>query len=119
MKKEILVLLLFIAALCGLPPATQAQVKPDYTFGHNFYFNFVSTDTRMMVRQPSIFSAKDDQLYQAIDFKNSVVRGVAKDVEPVSPIMLGVKLNPNLADFYSAPAKSLSKEYSSYIIADS
>ena len=119
MKKRILVLLGLIAAIYGLMPIVQAQPKPKFNFGNKFIFDFVSTDKRMMVRQPGSFATSDSAIYGVLEFLKRGDGDLDLHTMPKSPLILGVKLNPNLLNFYTAPVKSMSKEYTSYVISDS
>lgn len=129
-----LVFMLFISKVDG-------QVKR--TFGNNFHFEGRTTDYRFMIRQSSGLSISDTALYRAISFYESysfedrrdkagniiknindsiyrkVELGITLMNEPNSPIMLGVKLNPNLKDFRGADVASYSKTFPSYTISDS
>ncbi|GAA4091826.1 hypothetical protein GCM10022392_12230 [Mucilaginibacter panaciglaebae] len=67
---------------------------------------------------PFIYTVPDSQLFIALNYKQHRA-SVERNQAPVSPIMLGVKLNPDLADYGSAPLTSITKSYSGYIIADS
>jgi hypothetical protein len=139
------------------------QSQEKLKFGNNFYFDIISTDTRMMQRvwikegtsdtQISLLLPKLHQLpyprkvwkqmtskkvnqhaniplktdldtssytekYSASDmtyYSNST----SIDAEAKSPIILGVKLNPNLTDFFSSDVNSISKSFPCYIINDS
>jgi hypothetical protein len=119
MKRNVLFIpgwLLF--SYLGASPALGQKSSP-YTFGHGIIFNMLSTDTRFMVRQPYTFKASDTAVYQIFDHMKGQPNSIDKDISPQSPILLGIKLNPALLDFYSADVKSISKSYTSYIISDS
>ncbi|MBB6111554.1 Histidine kinase [Mucilaginibacter lappiensis] len=118
MKKRTLVLITWFVFAVNLMSATFAQTSNTNKFGNAFCFDFISTDQRMMVRQSETFRAADTAVSDVMEYKEGHYFN-SQDETPRSPIMLGVKLNPNLEDFFSNPVKSLSKEYSSYIIKDS
>ena len=117
MKKGILILFGWFIIASSFTSVAYAQPKPKFYFGKNFIFNYTSTDKRMMVRQLGSFAAQDSEIYRVLDFLKSYDSGL--NPEPNSSIILGVKLNPNLLDYFSAPVKSVSKAYSSYLISDS
>jgi two-component system LytT family sensor kinase len=118
MKKRILALLLLHLIGVNLTPVAFAQTAASNKSGNFFYFDFVTTDQRMMVRQSSTFGATDTAVSNVMEYRAGHYFN-SQDEIPRSPIMLGVKLNPNLEDFFSNPVKSISKEYSNYIIKDS
>lgn len=113
------------------------------TFGNNFLFEGKSTDYRFMVRNQTTFQVSDTALYRAIqnlnrysfenrwDKNDSLIKdkddstyrkldiGLTLKNEAKSPIMLGVKLNPDLKDFRGAEVVSSSKSFPSYTISDS
>lgn len=94
-----------------------------YEFENAFYFDQIGLDKRSMVKQPSTYKAHDLKHVFGfpIDSINSYYVGymVKSPFSPKSPIMLGIKLNPKLTDFFSSEVGSISKSYTSYIINDS
>ena len=113
MKKNIFLFSAFFLAGC----LAFAQKRPVYTFGNKIYFEFVTTDTRMMVRQPSIFAARDSNVNEVLDFLHSPYDGVTDKKTPKSPILLGVKLDPDVSEFSGAQLRSITKSYSTYLIS--
>ena len=95
---------------------TAPQPQEDHAFGHNIIFDEVSTDVRVMVRQPSSRAVPDTEAYLIMQDRNS--NDLRENVTPHSPILLGVKLNPKLTNYHSGNVKSISKEFTSYVISD-
>ncbi|QEC76079.1 sensor histidine kinase [Mucilaginibacter ginsenosidivorax] len=81
------------------PLPSPAQTKQDLSFGNHFTFEY----------KGAYYGVKDTNLAQMSAFKM---------INTKHPIWLGVKLNPNLVDFFASSVKSMSKEYPSYIISD-
>jgi two-component system LytT family sensor kinase len=117
MKKGILALLLLHVVAINFIPVSFGQSTATKA-GNTFYFDFVTTDLRMMVKQRETFGATDTAISHVLEYEAGHYAN-DPDAKPRSSIMLGVKLNPNLEDFFSNPVKSISKEYSNYIIKDS
>src|ERR1700744_74825 len=117
MKKNRFLLLICLFCL-GIGASGQ---QPGLAFGHNISFNTISTDKRSMFRRSETFVTTDTDVWQLLDYlqRDSGQHEIAFDKKPKSPIMLGVKLNPALTDFYSTEVPSISKRYQSYIISDS
>jgi len=100
--------------------AIQAFAQPDdYTFGRTIHFELVSTDTRMMVRQPVTFTARDWDVGSIWDFMKAKGMGSGDNKVPKSPIFLGVKLDSSVKNYYGTPIRSVSRLYTSYLISDS
>lgn len=99
MKKRISVLLTGLLLAFVSPLRLSAQAKQDLSFGNHFTFEYGG----------GYYGVKDTDLAQVRAFKM---------LNEKHPIWLGVKLNPNLVDFFSSSVKSVSKEYPSYIISD-
>lgn len=122
MKKTIIAFLGLIFCIYGIPSVLYAQHQ-GYVFGHHILFESFSTDTRFMVRQSELFSANDDNVSQVFDYfdpKSSLSEfGISKDVIPKTPMLLGVRLNPDLEDYLGSRVMSISKSYSAYFISDS
>ncbi|MES2829494.1 MAG: histidine kinase [Bacteroidota bacterium] len=100
-------LLLFLIGTCYISRPAIAQSKT--RFGNKFNFEM----------QPSIYEkhvihVEDTAVYKAIEgYKNRL-----KEWTPKSPIMLGVKLNPESESVMPKSVRSGSKTYSSYFIGD-
>lgn len=94
-------------------------MHPEYTFGKNIFFEFVTTDNRMMVRQPSSFSASDTDVNQVLEFMKDNKYDVMHDKVPKTPILLGIKLDSAVGEFSGSPVQVYSKSYNSYFISDS
>lgn len=106
------ILLLLIKVLA------QAQ-KSNAAFGHNFLFNMFTTEKANMVRQPVYFSVSDTAISAIFDrIANADSEGLVT-MQPASPVMLGVKLNPLLRNYYSAVVPAISQNYYSFLIDDS
>jgi len=122
MKKTTIAFLGLIFCIYGIPSVLNAQLQ-GYVFGHHILFESISTDTRFMVRQPGLFSADDgsvSQVFEYFDPKSSLSSyGISKDVIPKTPMLLGVRLNPDLKDYLANKVMSISRSYSAYFISDS
>lgn len=99
MKNSILVLLTGLILSFISPLRSSAQAKQDLSFGNHFTFEY----------RGAYYGVKDTDLATVKSFRM---------INDKHPIWLGVKLNPNLVDFFSSNIKSVSKEYASYIISD-
>ena len=97
--------------------ASFSQNNDKYYFEKTIRFSFIMTDTRMNVRGPVSFAAEDNRVFTALDYLTKP-SSIDEKVTPVSPIILGVKLNPKLENFHGAEVTVLSKIYQSYIISD-
>ena len=85
-------------------------------FGKNFIFELIGTESKTMVKQPFISYISDTSLHSiSSGFNNSDFSGM----EPKSPLLLGVKLNPHLQKYFSGSVYSQTKEYPVYLISDS
>lgn len=93
-----------------------AQKEVDQVFGNHFQFETLMTDLKTMVTEPVYIPVSDQQIYQVFDKlkKNSRVA-----FTPISPILLGVKLDPKLTQYYANSVQSISKDYQTFVIADS
>ncbi len=113
----ILLLFLFLWSGNGIINQALAQHKTSTPFGHQFLFEMVTTRKLNMVREPVIVGVSDTAVYHIFDRlknKNELVQSA-----PKTSLLLGVKLNPSLVKYFSAMVQSISKEYQSFIIADS
>ncbi|MBN9383285.1 MAG: histidine kinase [Chitinophagaceae bacterium] len=109
---------IILPAVCCLSFGAFGQ-RYGYIFDRTIHFEFVSTDTRMMVRQPATFTARDWDVDGVWDFMKATDVGAGKDKVPKSPLFLGVKLDSSVKDYYGTPIKSISRSYTSYLISDS
>lgn len=115
-KPMILLLFLFLWGGNGGINQAFAQGTP---FGHQFIFEMVTTRKLNMVREPLIVGVSDTAVYHIFDrLKKDNKNGLVQSV-PKTSLLLGVKLNPSLVKYFSAMVQSISKEYQSFIIADS
>lgn len=108
-----------ITALISIVGSLKGQPAASDSFGHHFLFNMITTDKRNMVLEPAYFPISDTALYKIFDKlspeKNSSLTGT----RPMSPVMLGVKLNPDLQHYFSAAVQSISQEYYTFLIQNS
>lgn len=108
-----------VILLLGIITATSvfSQKRDKNYFGNYIRFNFIEIDSRMNTRGPVTFAAQDTIIYQVNDYMKRALSN-NEEITPVSPIILGVKLNAKLCDFYGAEITVLSKTYKSYLISD-
>lgn len=98
---------------------SQQAVGQQQSFGKNFIFEVIGTERKTMVKQPFVSTISDTSLY-SIFLKFKINRDDDfTQMAPKSPLLLGVKLNPNLQKYFSGPVYSQSKEYPVYLISDS
>jgi two-component system LytT family sensor kinase len=116
MKKALLNLPLILLFL-SLQTAIYAQTKPQQ-FGRYFAFEFLSKDRWLNAVMPNTLLAHDTSVYQALDRVKNPSNEMNIDTKPVSPILLGIKLNPFLTGYFTPPIKSMSKLFTGYIISD-
>lgn len=85
----------------------------DYYFGENFHFNGYSTDKRTMVRSDIVFVKFDKYISHIFkDFHNNkTLPGNDLMQMPNSPILLGIKLNPQLKNFISPKIQNPFRTY--------
>lgn len=118
MKIQLLIsLLIFIS----FPLVAQDITGKDYYFGNNFHFHGYRTDLRMMQHNSLIFQKSDSmiwRIFESLDSSHEFNKD-SKNIIPKSPILLGIKLSPNLRNFFSAEVPNFSKTYYSYLIPDS
>lgn len=117
-EKQAYVGLIITIILLLVKVLAQAQ-EHNAAFGHNFLFNMYSTEKANMVRQPVYFSASDTAIYTIFDRIDSANSEEFVATRPASPVMLGVKLNPALRNYYSGIVPSISQNYYSFLINDS
>lgn len=98
--------------LKGQPPVSNS-------FGHYFLFNMITTDKRNMVREPVYFPISDTALHEVFDKLNPGKNSSRISTRPMSQVMLGVKLSPDLRHYFSAAVQSISQEYYTFLIQDS
>ena len=77
----------------------------------------IDRDTR--VESLGYTSVHDNAVYQVFDYLKTNKDKRFNINLPVSPILLGVKLNPTLRNTWMPPVNSMSKSYRSYNISDS
>lgn len=121
MKKRILLLLGWLLLGYLTVPIVLGQIRSVSPFGKNFQFDLISTDTRSNLRGHDIFTVPDNAVYVVFDYLKKHPHDPSDmNMAPNSPIILGVKLNPTLLDYFCfAEVQSVSKNYKSYTISDS
>ena len=108
--------LLWIFLLLVISQQAIGQQQP---FGKNFIFEVIGTESKTMVKQPFVSTISDTSLYRIfLKFENNKNNDIIQ-LAPKSPLLLGVKLNPNLKKYFSGPVYSQTKEYPVYLISDS
>lgn len=108
----------FLLAAWCLSFGAFGQTKHAYTFGRSILFEFESTDTRMMVRQPITYAASDRDVDGVWEYMSGRYTGVEDNKVPKSPLLLGVKLDSAVGEYFGAPVRSISRTYNSYVISD-
>ncbi|GAB3923035.1 sensor histidine kinase [Mucilaginibacter myungsuensis] len=141
-KTKLLILSLLITAAGTVGPvnaqdAPKQQTQPKQVDLHNppatgqFVFYQSGVDTRTMIRARSYSVTEADKLYTVpySIYKDTVIhikekseyiaygKGIIKDVQHNSPIMLGVKVSSSKRN-YGASIRLMSKIYPSYLISD-
>jgi two-component system LytT family sensor kinase len=87
-------------------------------FGRHFAFEFLSKDQGLKANMPNTLLASDTAIYQALKWVSNPIDEAGLGRKPVSPILLGIKLNSNLTNYFTPPIKSMSKYFKGYIISD-
>ncbi|MGF7082657.1 sensor histidine kinase [Mucilaginibacter sp. UYCu711] len=111
MRYKKLLLLIWLMAGYGASNVALAQ------WGHELQFQFIETDPATKVEQSVPNSFHDSCAYQVLSYLHPDSRFPAQ--RPVSPILLGVKLNPTLRHYWMPDVRILSKFYRNFSIGDS
>ncbi|MES2426495.1 MAG: histidine kinase [Bacteroidota bacterium] len=111
MRSKKLLLLIWLIAGYGSSEVALAQ------WDRSLEFQFVGTDPGTKVETAGANFFHDSCAYQVLDYLNPNSRLPAR--KPVSPIILGVKLNPALKHFWMPNVRIMSKLYPSFSITDS
>lgn len=93
-----------------------AQEEP---FGPNFIFELQKLERQTMVSQPYVVDISDTAVYRIFDQLKENPSDRIISSTPKSPLLLGVKLNPELKKYFSASITVFTKEYPVYLIGDS
>ena len=97
---------------------SQRAVGQQQSFGKNFIFELIGTERKTMVKQPFVSTVSDTSLNNIfLKFKSNKSDDIIQ-MTPKSPLLLGVKLNPNLQRYFSGSIYSQTKEYPVYLISD-
>ena len=105
--------LLLFYLLLGIWYPSSSLAQSTTRFGNTFNFQYNGTFTDRLNTSATVH-IPDTAIYQALQWLN--VEPEYKT--PKSPILLGLKLNPDGPSTIPLPVKSLSKTYPSYFIAD-
>jgi two-component system LytT family sensor kinase len=110
MKRKLLMLIWLIAGygFCGVALAQ---------WGRSLEFQFVGTDPATKVETAGANFFHDSCAYQVLGYLHPEGRLPAR--KPVSPIILGIKLNPTLKRWWMPNVRIMSKSYQSFSITDS
>ncbi len=87
-------------------------------FGNFYEFHFESTDTNRMVRRNHTYNVPDNELERVFKFINHY-DNTKISLNPRSPILLGVKLSPDVENYPGPDVEFYRKKYASYRICDS
>ena len=116
--------MLLPAILFGSPALVYAQ-PTGYKFGQGWQFEQVGTDTRFMVRQPSVFETVSlDWLLQnyyppyGTRSKETVFPGLDSNLVPKTPILLGIRLDSLTTDYVGQDIHSNIKTFKCYTISN-
>ncbi len=89
----------------------------DMRFGNNILFDMMLSDKHRQMTEPVYVSVSDTAVYRIFDrLKES---GSKQSFTPKSPVMLGIKLNPELKQYFGGLVQSQSKYYQTFTISDS
>ncbi|WP_315814797.1 hypothetical protein [Paraflavitalea speifideaquila] len=89
------------------------------SFGNHFLFELFTITTRAQVKEPVYTLISDTALYSIFDKLQAGPKEGVVNNTPKSPLLLGIKLNPQLTRYNANIVHSISKTYTSYRIADS
>lgn len=118
MKLKI-ILLLQVFLLYSLTGKGQKSQQPE--FGDQIMFSVYTTDAENGITTRSSYGVDGRHISQILSLPRSgqsYTPALKVSFKPVSPIRLGVKLNPHVTNYSSSKVKSNTKEYESYIISD-
>jgi two-component system LytT family sensor kinase len=107
---------LLLALLQIIPQSVLAQKEIDQPFGNNFQFDVLMTDKKTMIMEPVYIPISDKAVYRISDKLQKNNKAV---FAPKSQVLLGVKLNSSLTQYYANSVQSISKDYQTFVIADS
>lgn len=110
--------ILLLLAMLVFRNLIYAQPVTVDSFGHYFYFDLMTTDKRSMVREPVYVTISDTAIRGIFDKFNTDSSNRLINTMPGSPVILGVKLNPSMRNFFSAAVGSISKYYYTFLISD-
>ena len=107
------------------PPALVYAQPTGYKFGQGWQFEQVGTDTRFMVRQPSVYETENLQWllqnyyppYGNRD-KGAVLWGLDSNLIPKTPILLGMRLDSLTTDYIGQDIHSDTKTFRCYTISN-
>ncbi|WP_276483399.1 sensor histidine kinase [Paraflavitalea pollutisoli] len=103
--------------LVGALPLIAQQ--PAEIFGQHILFQLNTITTQARMQEAIYVRVPDTALYQVFDHLQAGPReGVVKN-SPNSPLILGVKLNPTLTNYFGNPVSSVTRDFHSYRIQDS
>ena len=119
MKTKIFITLIWL--LCG------AAGSDCFAQHGNFYFDMTSVEKNNNLRQQSYYMQSDTALYGILNLgRNYYVKetntyvvgdqGNGRDYQFKSPMMLGVRFDDKVQNPFTAPVKSFTKSYTSYVI---
>ncbi|MGC4013874.1 MAG: histidine kinase [Luteolibacter sp.] len=117
---EKIIVAIFLALISTLGKPLFAQDRQEFHFGHSFFTEESSTDTRFMYRQTAMTQVNDDAIEELREMfiRKSATWDVISDKKPKSPLILAVKLDPSLTNFWGAEVQSISKGFSTYTISN-
>jgi two-component system LytT family sensor kinase len=124
MKKRLCLSMILLAVALGPPALVYAQ-PTGYKFGQGWQFEQIGTDTRFMVRQPSVFETTNLQwLLQnyyppyGTRTREAMFSGLDSSLVPKTPILLGMRLDSLTTDYLGQDIHSNTKTFKCYTISN-
>ncbi len=111
MIKRKLVLLAVIGWSAAVPAIGQ-----DMRFGNNILFDMMLADKYRQITEAVYVPVSDTAVYRIFD---RLQETPDERYTPKSPVMLGIKLNPALVQYYGGLVQSVSRYYQTFTIGDS
>lgn len=121
MERTIIAILALLVSTLAKPAFGQDIRMHNARFGHNFVAEETYTEAKFMVNSTMFAMWHDDSISKVLnDFKKpeSPFDNI-RNRKPKSPILLAAKLDPKTINYFGGQVPSFTKEFTSYMIADS